>query len=67
MTTTVIVRTHTWPVEITTTDQYGAQEPVEMMETVAPHGERTVYLTQTRSITFKEMPEPKGDDSAPAS
>lgn len=61
MTTNVTVKTHSWPVEITTVDQYGDNPPVESKETVAPDSERTVYLTQSRSLTFTELPMPKAE------
>lgn len=60
MTTNVTVKTHGWPVEIETTDNYADKETVTY-ETVAPNSERTVYLTSSRSISFKELPLPKAE------
>ncbi len=59
MTTNVTVKTHWWPVEITTVDQYGDKPPVEDKQVVPPDSERTVYLTQSRSLTFVELPLPE--------
>lgn len=67
MTTTVTVKTHSWPVEVTTTDQYQnnhvtgeAQQLVSTttttVETVPPESSRDFYITNSRSLTFAELP-----------
>lgn len=61
MTTNVTVKTHSWPVEIITTDQYGDNAPVEDKQIVPPDSERTVYLAQSRKLTFTELPFPETD------
>ncbi len=61
MTTNVIIKTHSWPVEITTIDEY-QDKRTETFETVPPQSERTVHITQTRSLLLKELPAPKNVD-----
>lgn len=59
MTTSVVINTHAWPVEVTTTDQYGDKDPVITQETVHPASDRTVYLTDSRTLSLRELPLPK--------
>lgn len=56
MTTNVIVKAHAWPVEIKTIDRHAARDVTETTELLEAPGERTVYLTQTRSILLTEKP-----------
>lgn len=61
MTTTVSVKTHSWPVRVVTTDDYqhgdykhhGVTE-----EVVPPESEKQFHLSSTRSIAFFELPLP---------
>lgn len=61
MTTTVSVKTHSWPVRVVTTDDYqhgdykhhGVTE-----EVVPPDSEKQFHLSSTRSIAFFELPIP---------
>lgn len=64
MTTTVRLITHGWPVEVQTEDNCSyctnaGQQVVShalTTETVPPHSERDFHITDTRSISFKELP-----------
>lgn len=62
MTTTVTVTTHAWPVEVTITDDYDldADRHVYHSETstVAANGSQQFYVTNTRSLSFRELPIP---------
>lgn len=58
MTTTVKITTHGWPVKVEQTDTYADRDTVTETFEIAPHGERTIYLTQNRSFTLAEMPKP---------
>lgn len=60
MTTKVTVTTHTWPVDVTTTDRYGRTLHSEVA-TVEPNSSRDFYLTSSRSIQFDELPAPIQD------
>ena len=64
MTTTVIVKTHTWPVCVTISDSYNFDSDTlvrygHSMEKqfVAAHSERSFHVTNTRSISVAELPE----------
>lgn len=60
MTTNIVIRTSNWPVEVKTSDKPAeAAAATESTERVEPHTDTTVYLTQTRSITLRELPESK--------
>ena len=54
MTTTITVKTHSWPVEVTTTE-HGAGATTEVVE---PNSERDFYIHATRSLGFVELLEP---------
>lgn len=65
MTTTVILKTHNWPVQVTTTDvqdyEHGGKRVVgetTTTEEVPPNSEATFHITNTRSIAFDELPIP---------
>ncbi len=60
MTTTVILKTHSWPVDVTTTDRYG-RSMTTTVETVEPNSERQFYLSDTRQVMFTELPMPIAD------
>jgi hypothetical protein len=66
MTTTVKIITHDWPVKVEQTDRRGERDVVTETFEVAPHGERTVYLTSSRSIALSELPKPPAEPPAPA-
>ena len=55
MTTNVTVKTHSWAVEITQTDEYKDDIRQEKIR-VEPDTERTIALTNTRTLHFKELP-----------
>lgn len=70
MTTTITVKTHAWPVRVTTTDRYAhdqksgdAEQRVHTVttaiETVPPESERSFFITNSRSVAFDEMPLPE--------
>lgn len=74
MTTTITVKTHSWPVRVTTTDRYFQEQKsgdaeqrihtvTTTIETVPPESERSFYITNSRSVAFDEMPLPE-DPSA---
>jgi hypothetical protein len=54
MTTTIKVITHSWPVEVTTTE-HGAGCTTDI---VAPNSEREFHVHSTRSLGIVELPEP---------
>ena len=56
MTTNVTVKTHTWAVEITQTDEYQDRSIQQEKIRIEPDSERTVYLTQSRTLHFRELP-----------
>lgn len=71
MTTTVTITTHSWPVEVTTTDDFengDVHTYSATTHTLAPNSSGTFYLSNTRSMAFREMPiphldlPPSGDD-----
>jgi hypothetical protein len=66
MTTNVTVKTHDWPVLIHTTDRNQETDELyaEFDTTVPPNSVMTVYLTQTRELTFKELPKPDNQETA---
>lgn len=69
MTTTVTITTHSWPVEVTTTDDYeggGARVYTATTTTLGPNSSGTFHLTSTRSIAFRELPIPHEDAAEPA-
>lgn len=67
MTTTVKVITHSWPVEVATTDHVADGEDVRSVDRVEPHSERDFYIHSTRSLSFKELPEePKAAEETTA-
>lgn len=66
MTTTVTVKAHAWPVQVTTVDRYArdvtsggfAQKVITettTTEIVAPNSARDFYITNMRSIAFDEL------------
>lgn len=55
MTTNVTVKTHSWAVEITQTDEYKDDIRQEKIR-VKPDSEHTIALTSTRTLHFKELP-----------
>jgi arginyl-tRNA synthetase len=72
MTTTVTVKAHAWPVQVTTVDRYsathntgGAEQRVvtqtTTVEVVPPNSTRDFHITNTRSIAFDELPLPIAD------
>jgi hypothetical protein len=76
MTTTVTIKTHDWPVKVTTVDRYSlehrsleAQGQIDRVvhteattiETVPPHSAREFHITDSRSIAFDELPRPDVD------
>lgn len=61
MMTTITVKTHDWPVEVTTTDHGGERDDTVTTEQVGPHSEHKVHIHQTRSVSFKELPAPTSD------
>jgi hypothetical protein len=64
MTTTVTLKTHDWPVDVTTTDNYEAgRHLTTKVETVEPHTERQFHITDSRSIMFAELPLPPRADT----
>lgn len=56
MTTTVTVETHDWPVEATITDEFNSGEFTQSKSKVLAHSKSTFYLTDTRTIHFRELP-----------
>jgi hypothetical protein len=54
MTTTITVKTHSWPVEATITE-HGAGARTEVVD---PNSERDFYIHSTCSIGLVELPEP---------
>jgi hypothetical protein len=69
MTTTVTITTHSWPVEVTTTDDYengDVRTHSATTHTLPANSAGTFYLTNTRSMAFRELPIPHEDASAPA-
>jgi hypothetical protein len=64
MTTTVKLKTHGWPVQVTTTDHGANGEEFHSEIHVEPNSERDFYIHSTRSLSFKELPESKAE--APA-
>ncbi len=57
MTTKVTVDAHAgWPVEVTIVDRFNS-EVQESKTTVAPRTTQDFYITQTRELHIKEMPE----------
>jgi hypothetical protein len=54
MTTTITVKTHSWPAEVTSTD-HGAGCSTDIVE---PNSEREFYVHSTRSLGIVELPEP---------
>lgn len=67
MTTTVTITTHSWPVEVTTTDDYESGEAriyTATTHTLPANSSGTFYLTSTRSMAFRELPIPH-EDAAP--
>ncbi|AHE52624.1 hypothetical protein [Sphingomonas sanxanigenens] len=64
MTTTVTIKTHAWPVEVTTTDDYDSGEShvyTAVTTTVPPGTSVDLYLTSTRSLSLRELPIPHED------
>jgi|GEM_PF-2580230 len=60
MTTTVTLKTHDWPVRVSTTDAYQTEDRGVLhteSETVPAHAEREFYITDTRSLVFEELPQ----------
>lgn len=72
MTTTITIKTHDWPVKVTTVDswQRGQTNGIDQQlvtsettttETVPPHSERSYHITDSRSVAFDEMPRPTSE------
>lgn len=57
MTTVVTLKTHDWPVDVTTTDRYD-RTLTTTVETVEPFSEREFQITNNRSIAFDELTSP---------
>lgn len=55
MTTTVTVKTHSWPVDVEVIDSFEKSYHA-VTETVPPNTERQFYVTSTRQLRFTEMP-----------
>jgi hypothetical protein len=69
MTTTVTITTHSWPVEVTTTDDYdsgAAHTYTATTHTLPANSSGTFHLTSTRSMSFRELPIPHEDAADPA-
>jgi hypothetical protein len=66
MTTTITVKTHDWPVDISTTDHAVEGDDTVTTEQVAPHSEHTVHINATRSVSFKELPAPASEPASVA-
>lgn len=61
MTTTVTVKTHSWPVGVVTTDDHkhgDFEHHGVTKEVVPPNSEKHFHLSDTRSIAFFELPIP---------
>lgn len=61
MTTTVTLKTHDWPVKVTTTDHFVGEDYSHdgvTVQTVHPHKSVDFHITNTRSIAFDELPVP---------
>lgn len=58
MTTTITVKTHDWPVEVSTTDHSIEGETTVHIQQVEPGSEHIVHIHATRSVSFKELPAP---------
>jgi hypothetical protein len=61
MTTTVTITTHSWPVEVTTTDDYDLESGHvyhAATSTMGPNSSQTFHLSSTRSLSFRELPIP---------
>lgn len=74
MTTNVTVKTHSWPVRVTTVDRYVRNQvcndtqqlvvsKTTTVETVPANSERTFYITDSRAIAFEELPLPPADEA----
>lgn len=64
MTTTIIVKTHSWPVEVKTKDEgpvdsQGRSSYSVSVETIAPNSEREIYIHSSRSLKLTELPQPQ--------
>jgi hypothetical protein len=67
MTTTVKVITHSWPVQVTTTDHGADGQDHRSESRVEPDSEREFHIHSTRSLSFKELPEDQKSAAEPAS
>lgn len=63
MTTTITVETHDWPVAVTTNDNHSHTSPervsngyTETVEFVPANSKRQFYVTDARSLSFRELP-----------
>lgn len=63
MTTTVTIKTHGQPAQISITDEYSVEDPTakrngynSSREFIAPNSEREVTVTNIRSISVSELP-----------
>ena len=66
MTTTVTVKTHSWPVDVTTTTSYpGSRSHVIKPVTVEPESHRDFYVSDSVTITLQELPLPANPGSSP--
>ncbi len=72
MTTTITITTHSWPVEMETTDCYRRSMDADAAsiihietETIPAHSERIVHLSSSRSINLVELPLPIERDDGP--
>ena len=62
MTTTVTITTHDWPVRVAILDEYSTGENehiVEERRTIPPHSTEHLHITDTRSLSFRELPVPE--------
>lgn len=64
MTTNVTIKTHTWPVKLTVNDNHNSQGKKSRRngyiceeEFVPANSERTIAVTNTRSVVIEELPE----------
>lgn len=66
MTTTITLKTHSWPTRIVSRDNFESECGTHKHhgvteEIVPPYSTRTVHITQSRSIEFIELPLPPAD------
>jgi len=62
VTTTITLTTHSWPTKVITTDAFsadGVSTVTTTEETVPPNATKSFVVTDTRKLSFEEMPLPK--------